>query len=119
MAIIIAKSKFVDMGPRKIREVVEVIKHLSPVEAVTLLETMPRVAAKPLAKTIKQALANAAHNNKIEAGQLRLKSVSVDGGRGIKRLDKSHGSRFNRGIIKKPSSHITVILETEGALKKV
>lgn len=114
MVIIRAKNKFIRMSPRKIRPLIERIRSLSPVEALIQLEFVPRAAALPLAKTIRQALANASHNLKIDEKSLKFKGILVDEGKGAKRIDKSHGSRFDRGMIKKRNSHITVILESKG-----
>jgi ribosomal protein L22 len=76
---------------------------------------MPRVAATPILKTIKQGMANATHNLRLDPKTLVLKNILVDEGRSAKRMDKSHGSRFDRGIIHKRSSNITVILESKEA----
>ena len=112
MTLIKARNKFVRMSPRKIRQLVDHVKALSPAMALSQLEFVPKAAALPLAKTIRQAIANASHNLKIDQKSLKFKEIFVDDGKAAKRADKSHGSRFDRGIIKKKNSHITVILES-------
>lgn len=70
-------------------------------------------------KIIKQAKANATNNFKLAEDDLIIESIQVDEGFRIKRLDKSHGARFNRGIIKKKSSHIFLTLKEKNAENKV
>ena len=111
MTTVIAKSKFISGSPRKLRLVANSLKGLSPAAALNQLQAMPQRAAIPLIKTLKQALANAKHNQHLEPKDLSLKNILIDEGRRLKRMDKSHGSHYDRGIIQKRSAHITIILE--------
>lgn len=112
MTTVIAKSKSVDASPRKVRLIAQAVKTLPLNVALDQLKAMPGLSAEPIEKTIKQAVANASHNLHLEPKGLILKNILVDEGRSLKRMDKSHGSRFDRGIIHKKTAHITVVLET-------
>lgn len=112
MTLIIAKSKFIAASPRKLRLVANAVKALSPSVASDHLNSFPGFSATPILKTLKQALANASHNLRLDQKTLIIKNILVDEGRRRRKIDKSHGSRFDRGVILKRSAHVTVILET-------
>ena len=113
---IIAIQKFLLLSPRKIRPVVELIKKLTPVEAVERLPFVGKKASEPLAKVIKQALANA-RNRGLADSDLVFKEIQIGEGPRLKR-----GRPVSRGQwhpIKKRMSHIRVVLETKaGEVKK-
>lgn len=112
MVTIIAKSKSIDVSPRKVRLIAQAVKALPLSVAISQLQSFPGLSAKPIEKTLRQALANASHNLHLDQKSLTLKNILIDEGRRLKRIDKSHSSRFDRGIIHKKSTHVTVILET-------
>jgi len=60
---------------------------------------------------IYSASANAVNNLNLKEENLVVNQLLVDEGPRVKRMDKSHGARFNRGIIRKRTSHVKVILE--------
>lgn len=111
---IIAYTKFIRISPRKLRLVADSIKTMGIEEAISKLPFLEKLAALPILKTIKSAKANAVNNHKIDVKNLRIKNILIEEGARIKRMDKSHGSRFNRGIIQKRLSHIKVVL-TDGS----
>ncbi len=110
---IIAYTKFIRMSPRKLRLVAKHVKSLGPDEASSKLPFLEKRAALPILKTLNSAIANAINNHKIEQKNLRIKNILIEEGARVKRMDKSHGARFNRGILQKRMSHIKVIL-TDG-----
>lgn len=107
--IIKAEQKFVRMSPTKLRYVANSVRRMDPDRAVQYLEQMPKRAASPIAKTLKQALANARNNLKVTDG-LVVRELAVGDGPRYKR-----GMAVSRGqhhpIVKK-TAHIRVILET-------
>ena len=109
---IIAISKSVRQSPRKLRLVADAAKKMSPAGALERILLLPKSAALPIAKTIKSALANAENNFKLDPAKIRIKNIVIDGGFRMKRRDKSHSDRFNRGLWQKPTAHIKVILES-------
>lgn len=110
---IIAYTKYLKVSPRKVRLVANAVSHLRIDLALSQLALFDKDAAKPVLSTLKSALANALKNNSLEEKALRIKSIIVEEGARIKRMDKSHGARFARGIKQKRMSHIKVILESK------
>ncbi|OGM06592.1 hypothetical protein A2129_01480, partial [Candidatus Woesebacteria bacterium GWC1_42_13] len=56
---IIATQKYLITSPKKLREVANVAKKLSPAKALEILPFIGKRAAGPLSKVIKSAIANA------------------------------------------------------------
>lgn len=107
---IIAKQTNIRTSPRKLRLVVEAIKALKPTEALVQLKFTPKFAAEPVAKVIKQAMANATNNHQISVDQLKISEILVDAGPTIKRWRAV--SRGRAHSIFKRTSQIQVILES-------
>lgn len=107
---VIAYTRFVRMSPRKLRLVANALKKKKIEQVIGRAEFIKKTAAGPILKTIKSAVANAQNNLKLNAKDLFIKNILVEEGARYKRMDKSHGARFNRGIITKKTSHIKVIL---------
>jgi len=107
---IIASQKYLLLSPRKIRPVVALIKKMTPLEAVERLPFIAKKASEPLAKVIKQALANARVKGLADS-DLTFKEIQIGEGPRLKR-----GRPVSRGQwhpIKKRMSHIRVVLETK------
>ena len=104
-----ATASSIKQSPRKLRLLADALRGLKANEAVEKLNFLNKAGASPMLKLIKSAIANA--KDKVNTGSLIIKSLIVDAGPRYKRQDKSHGSRFARGIIHKPTSHIKIILE--------
>ena len=107
---IIASQKYLLLSPRKIRPVVALIKKMTPLEAVEKLPFIAKKASEPLAKVIKQALANARVKGLADS-DLTFKEIQIGEGPRLKR-----GRPVSRGQwhpIKKRMSHIRVVLETK------
>lgn len=105
-----AEQKYIRTSPRKIRQVADGIRHLTPVVALKQLEFMSERASKPLLRVIKQAVANAAQNHKIDASNLLFDHILVDEGPTYKRWRAV--SRGRAHSIFKRTSHIKVVLTT-------
>ncbi|WP_027460647.1 50S ribosomal protein L22 [Deinococcus murrayi] len=103
-----AVAKYVRMSPRKVRLVVDVIRGKSVAEAEDLLRFIPKSASEPVAKVLKSAKSNAIHNDEMLEDRLFVKAAYVDAGPTLKRLlPRARGSA---NIIKKRTSHITIIV---------
>ncbi len=112
---IIASQKYLLLSPRKIRPVVALIKKMTPLEAVERLPFIAKKASEPLAKVIKQALANARVKGLADS-DLTFKEIQIGEGPRLKR-----GRPVSRGQwhpIKKRMSHIRVVLETKAVEPK-
>lgn len=107
-----AVAKYVPMSPRKVRLVVDQVRGLQVDEALAILRFTPKAAAKPVAKVIKSAIANAVENFGMFREELYISRIFVDGGPTHKRWRA--GARGRAKPILKRSSHITVVVEESG-----
>ncbi|MGI6036820.1 MAG: 50S ribosomal protein L22 [Limnochordia bacterium] len=108
-----AVARFVRIGPRKARQVVDLIRGKSLDEALQILAFVPQRAAKVVEKVVKSAAANAEHNYNMDADELYVARAFVDQGPTMKRIMPRARGSWDR--IRKRTSHITVILrEREG-----
>ena len=105
-------DKNVKISPRKLRLLVNTVKKLSPAQALVQLKFVNTLSARILLKAIKTATNIAKNNLGLGIDQLSFASMVVGDGLKIKRMDKSHGSRFNRGLIQKRHSRLTITLKT-------
>lgn len=116
--LIKAEQKYVRMSPIKIRFVAQALKKIkSPMQILTYLEYTQKKAALPLAKVVKQAIANAKNNFGINPEDLVIKELFINEGPYFKR-----GQPVSKGqlhpILKK-TSHIRVLLESKDKSKKL
>ncbi|HOK56688.1 MAG TPA: 50S ribosomal protein L22 [bacterium] len=107
---VVAKAKYVRIGPRKLRVLVELVKGKKVEEAFGILRNVKKRGAKILEKVIKSAENNG--KNKGEGIEWKIKNIIIDGGPMLKRY---RAATMGRGVmIRKRTSHITVILEGKG-----
>ena len=108
---VVAKASFVRCSPRKLRLVANAVRGMDPVKVIDYLSVTSKRAATPLLLVFKQAVANAKNNFQLSPSGLKVVSLMVEEGpRGPKRMDKSHGARFDRGIKRRRMAHITLKL---------
>ncbi|MFZ2153516.1 MAG: uL22 family ribosomal protein [Microgenomates group bacterium] len=103
-------NKNLKVSPRKLRLVVTAIKNLDPATAYTRLKFTNSNAAQLLARAVQDVIASAKNNHHLDPATLKFSEMRVDEGMKIKRMDKSHGSRFARGIIQKRHSRLVIVL---------
>jgi len=108
-----ASAKYLRVSPRKLRLLTKGLGGLTAEKALERLSSYPQGGTELLVKTIKQAIANATNNFKQEENILKIKTIEVGEGPSFKRMDKSHGARFDRGIIKKRTAHLFLTLESK------
>ena len=102
-------------SPRKVRLVAGLLKGKTVSNAFVLLKTTPKVAAGPLEKLLKSAVANAKGQGKDEKS-LFIKIFRVDAGVIMKRsMPRARGSAFR---INKRTSHVTLELGEAEIAKK-
>ncbi|MGI6278389.1 MAG: 50S ribosomal protein L22 [Patescibacteria group bacterium] len=106
-----AEGKHLSISPRKLRLVAETVKGKNLSEALTILDHLPQKGARIMKKVVASASANATNNLNLSEDNLFLAQVIVNEGARFKRLDYSHGARFDGGMIQKRLSHLKVILE--------
>ena len=103
-----AIAKYIRISPRKVRLVVDVIRGKTVKDAEDLLRFIPRMASTPIAKVLKSAKANATNNHDMIEDRLYVAQAFVDAGPTLKRLIPR--ARGSANIIKKRTSHITIVL---------
>ena len=91
--------------------VADLIKLMKPNEALVKLQFLPKSGAVPMKKTLQSAIADAQNNFKKTIGELKIKNILINEGMKMKRQDKSHGARYNSGLIQRRTAHIKIILE--------
>jgi len=104
------------VSPRKARLLADEIRGKGVEEALTILDLSPRGFAKPLAKLVRSALANAEEkNNRDKAGidvdNLVVGTIMVDQGSSMWRIRPRAQGRA--AWIQRKTSHVQVILAEE------
>ncbi len=104
-----AHLRYLQVAPRKVRLVVDLVRDLPIERALDQLAHLPKRSAEPVLKLINSAIANAEHNFKLNRADLYIKSIVANEG---PRLKRYRPRAFGRAAeIQKKMSHITVILE--------
>lgn len=101
-------QKNVGHSPRKMRLVADMVRKMSPEQALVMLQFTPRAAALDLAKAIKTAMANA--KGKADLG---FKKIEINEGVKMRRYRVGTAGRGRGRPYKKRFSHIHIILTDE------
>lgn len=103
-----ATARFVQISPQKVRLVVDTVRGLDVQEALNILAFMPARAARPIAKVVASAMANAEENFGVSRDDLYIDRIYAD--EGPTRRWRRFGARGRFKPILHRSSHITVVL---------
>jgi large subunit ribosomal protein L22 len=103
-----ATEKYIQMSPRKVRLVADLVRERPVDEALALLKFLPQAAAGPVAKAIQSAAANAEDVHGLSSSELYISQIAADVGPTLKRYRA--GARGRAKPILKRSSHISVVL---------
>ncbi len=103
-----AQHRYVWQSARKVRLVVDRVRGMDALEALSVLNLMPQRAAQSVHKLINSAVANAENNFGMAGEDLYIAHISAD--EGPTRRWRRFGARGRFKPIKKRSSHVTVIL---------
>lgn len=109
-----AVARYVRVSPKKARQVVDLVRGKRVGDALNILHFSPKAAAKPVEKVIRSAVANALNregSSQVDAEELTLQEIYVDGGLMLKRYRIAARSAIHR--IRRRTSHITVIVSDE------
>jgi large subunit ribosomal protein L22 len=100
----------ITMSPRKMRVVANLVRQKSVEEAIGMLDLMPKKAARIIAQAVRSAAANAedVSGGDVSVEDLRIETISVDGGTTNKRWMPRSMGRANR--INHKTSHLTVVV---------
>ncbi|OFX23602.1 MAG: 50S ribosomal protein L22 [Anaeromyxobacter sp. RBG_16_69_14] len=102
---------FLHIAPRKVRLVANNVRGMAVGEALAVLKFTPQSAAKPIAKLLRSAVANAEQKGgHVDVDALYVKTLTVDGGPKMRRfMARAMGRAFR---IEKRTSHVYVELGT-------
>lgn len=109
---ITAIQKNIGHSPRKMRLVADVVRKLTPLQALQRLRFVQKAASPHLAKVIKTALANAKQQGL--DGTWKFRSLEVNEGWKMKRYRSAARGRVRPYV--KQTSHIKIILTDEGGI---
>jgi len=115
---VVARARHVPISARKVRRVIDQVRGLDADEALELLHFLPHSAARPVAKLIRSAIANAEENFGIPRDGLYVARIIADDGPGVmpgKGWRQRFGGRGRWRPIRKRSSHITLVLDEKTA----
>lgn len=107
-----ASAQTVRMSQRKVQLVVETIRGRSAAEALSLLQFDPHAAAREVWKVVRSAVANAENNYSLEPRDLFVVSATADQGPSYPPRYRAK-ARGQAGVIKKRTTHITVVVDDE------
>lgn len=99
-------------SPRKMRLVVDLVRGKEVNHALDILKFTSKDAAKSVEKLLLSAISNWQQKNpgsRVDDGSLFVKTVYVDGGRMLKRIQPAPQGRAHR--VRKRSNHVTLILD--------
>ena len=104
MAEATAKLKNYRQSPRKVRLVADLVRGKTAEHAIALLNTLPKRASEAMVKLIQSAVAN----SKLEAGEVVISTIQVNGGIVFKRaMPRARGTS---APIRKKTSVVTLSL---------
>ncbi|MBU2541887.1 MAG: 50S ribosomal protein L22 [Candidatus Omnitrophica bacterium] len=103
-----ASLKFVRIAPRKVREVVNLLRGKPVIEVLAILQSISRGSKEPIIKLVNSAIANAKVKG-LTAQQLFISKFVVDGASTWKRYRAASFGRAMR--IRKRTSHINLELD--------
>ena len=104
-----AVAKYVRVSPRKVQIVCDLIRGKQVDDALAILMYTPKSAAPVVEKLLASAIANAENNLEMSRENLYVAEVYANQGPTLKRYwARSHG---RADLIKKHTSHITIVLD--------
>ncbi len=105
-------GRYIRVSPRKARRVACLVKGKRVDEALNILLTIPSKPARYIHKLLKCAVGNAENDYELDRESLYVKNVIVDQGPMLKRwIPRARG---RADMIRKRTSHITVIIQSIG-----
>ena len=104
-----AVLRYARVSPRKVRRVADLIKGKQAGSTLLNLGFLPHRGSKLIAKVLKSAMANAEQKKVADPESMKISNVLVDQGPTMKRMMPRAMGRAD--VIRKRTSHITLILE--------
>jgi large subunit ribosomal protein L22 len=104
-------NKDIQLSPRKLRLLVNDVRKFTPVEALNRVKFVNTKAARIMVKALTNIIADAKNNFNLDTNSLQFDTIKADEALKLKRMDKSHGSRYARGLIQKRHSRLVIIIK--------
>ena len=101
-----AMAKFIRISPRKVQQVIDLIRGKNVDEALAILKHTPKGASPAVEKVLKSAIANAENNNDMDRENLYISEIYANQGPTLKRFRPRAMGRAT--MIRKRTSHIGV-----------
>ena len=101
--------KYARVSPRKVRRITRLMNGKIAGDAMINLGFLPHRGSKIVSKVLKSAMANAEQKKVADPDSMKIKGIFVDQGPTMKRMRPRAMGRAD--VIRKRTSHITVILE--------
>src|SRR5918996_1923871 len=105
-----AQHRYARFSATKARAVLDLIRGLPVHEAAEVLQFTERGPSVPIGKVLASAIANAEHNDELDADNLYISACYADEGPTLKRWRPRARGRATR--IRKRTCHITIIVST-------
>ena len=99
------------MSAQKMREVVRQVQGLGALEAMAVLQIVPRKGARLVSKVLRSAIANAENNKNLKPETLRVKEAVAGTATTLKRFTPT--ARGSAGPILKRRCHIKITVSDE------
>lgn len=109
-----AKIKYLRIGPRKVRHILNLLRHKYVGEAFDILANMNKKGARLTEQLLKSAVAGA-KGKKMDENTLFISDIRADGGPTLKRFMARAMGRADR--ILKRTTHLSVVLIEKGTKK--
>ncbi|HXX81408.1 MAG TPA: 50S ribosomal protein L22 [Thermodesulfovibrionales bacterium] len=106
-----ATLRYARITPRKAKRVVDLIRGKKAGEALIALRFMPYRGSQFIGKILKSAMSNAEQKKAVNPEEMVISKAFVNQGPVMKRMEPRAMGRAN--VIRKRSSHITLILSGE------
>jgi large subunit ribosomal protein L22 len=106
-----AKLSYASISAQKVRLIADMVRGKPVATALRELAFMPKKSAAIVKKILESAIANAEHNHGADIDELKISTIYVDEGPGLRRHRARAKGRGTR-IIKR-NSHITVQVADE------
>ena len=106
-----ATAKYIRMSPRKVRQVIDLIRGRDVDESLSTLHFMTRSARVPVEKTLRSAVANlfnTKEGSSLEPSDLYVREAFVDEGPTMRRFMPRAMGRATP--IRRRTSHITIVV---------
>ena len=115
-AVVKAYAKGIRLAPRKVSLVAALVRGRTVADALVILQHTPKRAAKPLAKLVASARANAVNNHRLQEDSLVITTLSVTAGERLKRYrPASHGRALP---FQKKTSNVRLVVSGMEKVKK-